>query len=579
MTALVLLLCWTASVTLQAQSRLLRQGTATQITLDGQPTLLLGGELSNSAASSVADIDNVIPRVAQRGLNTVLVPAYWDLMEPTEGQYDFSLIDRTIKKCRENQLKVVFLWFGVWKNSMSCYAPLWFKENTKKYPRCVTKAGKPLEIASPFSEAVFQADSRAFTALMRHMAAVDGQQHTIIMMQIENEIGMLENARDYSPAATKLFNAPLPKELVSYLKAHEQELHPKLVAKLQEQGTDVKAIGGKSTWGQVFGTDIYAEEIFMAYHYACYVERLARIARQTYDMPLYVNAAMNSRGRKPGEYPSAGPLAHLIDLWHCGAPSIDILAPDLYDNGFKGWVAQYKLHNNPLFIPECRQNENTAARALYAFGEYDAIGFCPFGIDDIGKQDGDKLQNAYRLLRQLSPLLLKSQGSGRNHGILLDKQDQEKVISDGTLQLTAKHFYTLGWDARYKTMEQWPEAGGIVIKLADKEFLIAGTGLVVTFAYDSEAQTAYKRKLGEDGFVEKGDDGANETANGQQTKARNTRFTGKRIGIGYVDQVSIDGDGRLQYLRRDNGDQDHQGRHARITMNEWKILHVKLYEY
>lgn len=59
-------------------------------------------------------------------------------------------------------------------------------------------------------------------------------------------------------------------------------------------------------------------------------------------MPLYVNAALNSRGRKPGEYPSAGPLAHLVDLWHCAAPSIDILAPDIYDTGFKSWADQYK---------------------------------------------------------------------------------------------------------------------------------------------------------------------------------------------------------------------------------------------
>jgi len=406
---------------------------------------------------------------------------------------------------------------------------------------------------------------------MGHLADVDGTQHTVVMMQIENEIGMLEDARDHSAEATRLFNGPLPAELIGFLRKHERELHPKLKEKLKAQGTDIRQLNAKSTWAQTFGTDVYADEIFMAYHFARYVERLAQIARNTYDMPLYVNAAMNSRGRKPGEYPSAGPLAHLIDLWHCGAPSVDILAPDLYDNGYKGWVAQYQLPNNPLFIPECRLNENTAVRALYAFGQHDAIGFCPFSIDTASETEGENLQHAYALLRQLSPVLLKSQGTGRNWGVLFDRQDQEQAISDGSVNMTVRHTFTLGWDPRSKTMEQWPEAGGIIIKLADKEYLIAGTGIVVTFATKSETTMA-QQKLGEDGFVQQGGDG-------QSSEPRSVRFTGKRMGIGYVDQVTIDADGMLCYVRRDNGDQDHQGRHARIDMSDWKILHVKLYEY
>ncbi|MDE7086246.1 MAG: beta-galactosidase, partial [Prevotella sp.] len=133
---------------------------------------ILGGELSNSAATSVADIDEVMPRMKALGLNTVLVPAYWEFLEPTEGQYDFTLIDRTIQQAREQQLKVVFLWFGAWKNSMSCYAPLWFKQDTKRFPRARTAEGKPLEIASCFSEEVFKADNRAFGALMKHISEV-----------------------------------------------------------------------------------------------------------------------------------------------------------------------------------------------------------------------------------------------------------------------------------------------------------------------------------------------------------------------------------------------------------------------
>ena len=70
---------------------------------------ILGGELSNSAATSVEDIDEVLPRMLALGLNTVLVPAYWEFVEPVEGEFDFTLIDRTIDVAQREQLHVVFL--------------------------------------------------------------------------------------------------------------------------------------------------------------------------------------------------------------------------------------------------------------------------------------------------------------------------------------------------------------------------------------------------------------------------------------------------------------------------------------
>ena len=516
---------------------------------------ILGGELSNSAATSVEDIDEVMPRMKTLGLNTVLVPAYWELMEPVEGKFDFTLIDRTILQARKLQLKVVFLWFGAWKNSMSCYAPSWFKQDVKRFPRAKTAQGKPLEIASCFSEQVFQADNKAFEALVKHISETGSD--VVQMIQVENEIGMLEDARDHSSMAEAIYKKGVPHELISYLSKNKKSLHPWLKQRVN--------FSGKS-WTEVFGDDIYTDEIFMAYYYAKYVGRLCETARRYTQMPLYVNAAMNSRGRKPGQYPSAGPLAHLIDLWHCGAPQLLCLAPDIYDTGFKSWAAQYALPNNRLFIPESRCCENSGARALYAFGEHRALGFSPFAIDQASPGETENITKAYALLRQISSYSLKS------WGLLFDQQDKGRIITDDNTVITCRHYYTLPWDPRATDGSVWPEGGAVLIKLGNNDYLLAGTGIVVVFASTYEKAHEQQQVLGEDGFV----------AVGTQSDIKHqpsTSFNGSRKGIVSVDEVNIDKNGKMQYLRRLNGDQDHQGRHVRIACGDWKILHVRLYDY
>ena len=514
--------------------------------------VILGGELSNSAATSVEDIDEVLPRMKALGLNTVLVPVYWEFLEPVEGRMDFTLVDRTIDIARQQSLKIVPLWFGAWKNSMSCYAPAWFKRDVKRFPRAVTKEGKPLEIASCFSDNVLQADLKAFSALMQHIAEKDPQREVVIMMQIENEIGMLESARDHSPLAEK---------------AYKEE-----------------------RWAERYGIDDFADEKFMALHYARYVEHLAKAARRIHEMPLYVNAAMNSRGRKPGEYPSAGPLAHLADIWKAGAPSIDILAPDIYDTGFKSWASQYAMPLRPqdggkvknrLFIPESRCCENSGVRALYAFGEHQALGFSPFAIDQASPKETESVTQAYNLLRQVysftshhSPLT--------SYGLLFDQDDKERVIDDEGVVMTCRHYFTLPWDARATDGTTWPEGGAMLIRLSKYDYLLAGSGVVVDFKTRTEKQQEQKEQLGEDGFAEAGEmfnvqSSARPKAACYQRDAR--MFNGKRLGLLSVDEVTIDKQGQMQYLRRHNGDQSHQGRHARISVGDWKILHIQLYEY
>ena len=133
-------------------------------------------------------------RLTALGLNTVLAPVYWDLIEPQEGRFDFSLVDGLIASAREHDLRLVLLWFGSWKNCMSCYVPSWIKTDPQRFPRAQSSAGRGLEMLSAFSEENVEADVRAFAALMRHLREVDAGRHTVIMVQVENEIGMIPEA-------------------------------------------------------------------------------------------------------------------------------------------------------------------------------------------------------------------------------------------------------------------------------------------------------------------------------------------------------------------------------------------------
>lgn len=545
-------------------SRLEKQGSAMRLIVNEKPFIIVGGELGNSAATCSADIARNFRKLHDMGLNTVLVPVYWDLIEPEKGKFDFSLVDTILSDARANDLKVVFLWFGAWKNSMSCYTPLWFKQDYRTYPRARTESGKPLEIASAFSPAVFKADSEAFAALLNHIRTVDNDE-TVIMIQIENEIGMLEDARDYSPAAVAEYSKGVPSALISHLEKNKKSLHPSLLSKWENAG--MKKSG---SWAEVFGDDIYTDELFMAYSYGRYVEGLAQIARSVLpDMPLYVNAAMNSRGRRPGEYPSAGPLAHLKDIWHAAAPSVDMLSPDLYDSGFTDWVRAYALPDNQLFIPEIRRRDGNAAQTLYVLGEHDAIGLSPFAIEAGSDNPSDRDNRGRAMIRELLPLVSANTGKGTMNGLYFDADSITRTIPRDGITVKASHYFTLPWDPRATDGSPWPVAGGIIIPAGGKgEYIIAGSGIVVEF--DKPGNTpADTRNLGEDGFLNSGAD----------RKAGGAWSGRSRIGLGSVCEVKVAPDGSLTPVRYFNGDETHQGRHVRIGVDDYKILLVRLYEY
>ncbi|HEY4784684.1 MAG TPA: DUF5597 domain-containing protein [Bacteroidales bacterium] len=511
------------------------QGTATQLIVNGKPLLMLAGELGNSSASNVEYMRPVWANLVKMNLNTVLVPAYWELIEPMEGKYDFSLIDSLILNARKNNLHIVFLWFGVWKNSMSCYAPLWVKENYKRFTRAVNKEGKAMEILSPFGDENLKADIKVFSMLLKHIREFDSLSQTVVMVQVENEIGMLPDAREYSNAANVMYNSQVPPELLSYFKKHRESLTPEIV---KAWGTNGFKTSG--SWEEIFGKSDTTEEIFMAWNYGRFIEQLTLAAKREYPLPMYVNAALIRPNYKPGQYPSAGPLPHLFNVWRAAAPDIDFFAPDIYFPDFTNWSDKYKRPDNPLFVPETGGSVHNAITSLYAFGKHDAMGYSPFSIESIGDPENDPLTKCYEMLNQLSPIILEKQGLGQMSGVVLDSIKQVVTLTMGNYTLNIKHQYN--WLTAPRDVDPVKSrAGCIIIQITRDEYLVAGKGVVMNFT----------SAVRDDSIV----------------------------GIGYIDEVKIENGKMISKLRL-NGDQDHQGRHLWLPLdNKFHIQHIMLYRY
>ncbi len=531
--SLFVLLLYNSKLYSQSIPHLQKKGSTKELIVDGKPFLLLGGELGNSTASSLDYMRPFWVKFKAMNLNTILVPAYWDLIEAQEGKFDFTLIDSIIYTSRKNNLRVILLWFGSWKNSMSCYAPAWVKTNEKRYPRAQNSAGKGLEILSAFGKNNLDADKKAFTELMRHLKETDTS-HTVILMQVENEIGMLTEAREYTPEASKAFNCEVPKQLMDYLVANKDSLVPELRAHWSKTN-----FATKGNWETIFGKSLATDELFQAWYYAKYTNAVAEAGKKEYRLPMYVNAALNYRNVQPGQYPSAGPLPHLMDIWQAGAPAIDILSPDFYNPYFKHYCDLYSRRNNPLFIPEIRFEPSDAAKVFYAIGHYQALGFSPFSVESTEHPEEEPIGYAYSILSQLLPEILTYRGTGKMDGILLDTSNKKQEIILGNYKLTVSHDYTLGWSQEAKNPD-WPMTGGIIIQTGENDFIITGTGVVVTFMVNNSDN--------------------------------------KSAGILQADE-GIYKDGNWIPGRRINGDQDHQGRHIRIPVGEWNIQKVKLYQY
>ena len=440
-----------------------------QLIINKTPYVMLSGELHNSSSSSLEYMKPLWENLRRMNLNTVIASISWELFEPEEGKYDYTLVEGLIRDARKNNMKLVFIWFATWKNAWSTYVPEWVKKDLSRFPRMQSEPGKNTGALSAWGDETMKADARAFAELMRFIKKIDSAEQTVLMMQIENETGVLSTTRDKSPAAQQAFIQQVPTVLLDYIRQNENEITDELKQMMQHAGDRTSG-----TWQEMFGYG--ADEVFMAYHVARFVNYIAKAGKQAYPLPMFANAWLDpgfSRNLKP-DYPSGGPVSKMMTVWRAAAPDIDLLAPDIYLDDFKQVCAQYTFSGNPLFIPETNPDIRSAANVYYALGQYNAICFAPFAIDGLQENVVQALGETYGSLLGFLPFWSKHSGKGNNIGFT--------GISSG------REFFELG-DFRIEVIYHKQRdvnngiygSCGLILCTAPGEYYVTGRNISVNF--------------------------------------------------------------------------------------------------
>lgn len=471
---------------LPAIPHLEKRGNVTQLIVEDEPYLALAMELTNSGASSRAYMRPYWPQLKEAGVNTVLAVVSWEMVEPEEGKFDFRVVDELIADARAHDLKLALLWFGSWKNGYTSYTPKWVKKDAARFPLALTKDGKQLSILTTLGQASWEADARAYAAVMKHIAEVDRKEQTVIMMQVNNEVGLHGYTRDYHPLAVKAFNGPVPQQLIDYLQKNKAALLPETRAAWESQGC--KTAG---TWEEVFGKGDYTDEMFMAWHYASYMNAIAAAGKEVHPIPTFVNAwIVQPEDKHPGNYPAGGPQAQNHDIWRAAAPSIDILSPDIYLPDYPTIIQMYARAGNPVFVPESRAGQGGAANAAYTIGQMGGIGYSPFGIErSISNESNESFRQFYQMAGSMADLILDAQARGAISATWVKALDPTR-LKDEVVMGDYKIVYELVSSGQRKGGAPQrlggtyaPDAQGyaIAIQLADDTFLFLGSNIRVQF--------------------------------------------------------------------------------------------------
>ena len=464
---------------------MVRSGDHHALIVDGAPYLMLGAQANNSS-NWPSQLPKVWPAIEQLHANTLEIPVAWEQVETKEGQFDFSYVDTLLAQAREHRVRLVLLWFATWKNNGPNYAPEWVKLDNRRFPRVINARGETVGSLSPLVPATLDADRKAFVALMRHLKEADPQ-HTVIMVQPENETGTYGAIRDHSPAAEKLFAGPVPAPLLKALK---------------------KPPG---TWSQVFGKE--AEVSFHAWYVASFVNQVAAAGKAEYPLPLYVNAALRDpfHDQDPMTYSAGGPTWNVLDIWKAAAPSIDVIGPDIYmrdQAGYLKTLEQYARPDNALFVPETGDDVGYARNLFSVLGHH-GIGFAPFGMDFTGYSnyplgakavDAPTLQAFASLYGALNPMArdwARLSFEGEVWGVAQPDKDEKQhldlgrwdaTVSYGEWQFGAKD---MAWMATVDHPPQNPAKGGVLIaRLGPDEYLVIGQRARISFGLPDKGKAA-----------------------------------------------------------------------------------------
>ena len=430
-------------------------GNTKVLMVHDRPFIMLAGEVHNSNSSNAEYMEQVWKQADDLGMNSLLLPVSWEIIEPEEGRFDFTLVDALIDQARKYGKKIGFLWFGSWKNAQCYYAPSWVKTDLDRFPRAQVEKGKsnvravhgmPYTTLSAFCEETMVADARAFVKLMEHIREVDETENTVICIQVENETGLLGAGREQSDKADKMFAQPVPEGLVRWLREHADDLSAELSGAFGENAPE------GADWEGVFGD--MAEEVFTEFYTASLVNHVAEAGKKAYPLPMAVNCWLD-KGQKPGKYPTGGPVAKVMDIWRYAAPAIDIIAPDIYVPYFCDVCKDYAGKGNPLFIAECATHSYAGIRELYVVGHHHAMCYSPFGFEDMGKpftamqgilfgmdtddealktpQDPGEYRQISLMLQELTPYLCERYGSEKLQAAISEKPE-ENTLDFGLFQ-------------------------------------------------------------------------------------------------------------------------------------------------
>ncbi|SBS72184.1 DUF5597 domain-containing protein [uncultured Microbacterium sp.] len=452
----------------------------------GKPFTVLGAELHNSSSSSLRAIDEAFARVRELGANTVLAPVSWAQFEPAEGDFDTTLIDGMIRAAEREDLRLIPLWFGSWKNGMSSYLPAWVKRDTTRFPRAVVAGTGAIEHLSPFADENKRADCAAFAALTARIAASDAASR-VIMVQVENEVGLLGDSRDRSTRAEFRWQSPVPAEVIDAVD--------------RASGSPIRAVWAdrgcprEGEWSSVFGDGIEADEVFMAWGYATYVDSVAAAGKTVLNIPMFANVWLDSEieldlpaevaeamlamagGMRPGIYPSGGPVPGMAPVWASLISSLDFVGPDVYFGSFDDLFADYRGTFGHLFIPEMRASPIGVSHMFRAVAEHRALGVSPFGVDSIvqGTAEDSALRDGYRLLAAVTQFHEAHPGSIMR-GFMLDADTPSAEFAFEGITVT------IGTQDPYGFQTPTYPAYGAVVQDADESFLIVGRGFTARFS-------------------------------------------------------------------------------------------------